>query len=133
MTLQQRPKQRRQKVNSAVSAQPCNDVPVSAPKPPTPGPADLRRSQRITPAELVKREKALLLNEQEFKRKVGELDERMLSILRKEDHASLMLAQVAERESTAMLAQLEEHFMCPLWVHFSTIYMHSRDSFSPTR
>ncbi|KAF9461205.1 hypothetical protein BDZ94DRAFT_1264236 [Collybia nuda] len=112
VALQQRPKRQRRK--ASVGAYPCSDIPVSTPTLPTPGPSGLRRSQRITPAELVKREKALLLNEQEFKQKVGELEERMLKISRKEDQASLMLVQAAERESTAILSQLEEHFMCPL-------------------
>lgn len=78
--------------------------------------SDLRRSQRITPSELLKREKALLSMEQECKRKSDELDERILSISRKEDEASLMMSRLAEREATVVLGQLEEHFTCALLV-----------------
>jgi hypothetical protein len=115
VALQQLPKRRRQKASGNVNAPLCNtDVTVSTPKQPTP--PGLRRSQRITPAELLKRERSLVLNEKDFTRRAVELDERILSLSRKEAETSLMLAQVAERESTAVLALLEEHFMCPLWV-----------------
>jgi len=84
--------------------------------------SDPRRSVRITPTELVKREKALLKKEQECKRKADELDERFLTLSKKEDEASLMLLQMAEREAKAMLEQLEEHFTCSLCVFsFSTV------------
>ncbi|KAF8074974.1 hypothetical protein FPV67DRAFT_1475605 [Lyophyllum atratum] len=76
--------------------------------------SDLRRSLRITPAELIRREKALLKEEQECKRRAIELDERASSLLRKEAEASLILSQIAKREAEASLAQLEEHFTCAL-------------------
>lgn len=73
-----------------------------------------RRSQRITPVELIIREKALLRQEQECQRRVIELDERATSVQRKEVEVSLILSQIAEREAKASLAQLEEHFTCVL-------------------
>ncbi|KAG6866578.1 hypothetical protein C0991_002063 [Blastosporella zonata] len=79
---------------------------------------DLRRSQRITPAELLKREKTLLKEELECKRRAAELDDRALLLLRKEAEASLILSQVAEREAAGSLAQLEEHFTCALTFPF---------------
>ncbi|PFH51829.1 hypothetical protein AMATHDRAFT_74708 [Amanita thiersii Skay4041] len=75
---------------------------------------DLRRSQRITPTELVRRERTLLQREQECKRKSDELNERILLLSKKEDEATLMMSQIAEREACAILSQLEEHFTCPL-------------------
>ncbi|KAF5383556.1 hypothetical protein D9615_003530 [Tricholomella constricta] len=76
--------------------------------------SDLRRSQRITPAELIKRETALLNEEQHCKRRAIELEERALVLLKKETEALQMLSQIAEREAKAALAQLEEHFTCSL-------------------
>ncbi|KAG6886232.1 hypothetical protein C0993_010794 [Termitomyces sp. T159_Od127] len=79
-----------------------------------PSSSDLRRSRRITPVELIKREKALLKNEHDYKRRAVELDERALQLMKKEAEASLVLSQIAEREAVASLAQLEEHFTCAL-------------------
>ncbi|KAJ7155413.1 hypothetical protein C8R43DRAFT_884691 [Mycena crocata] len=73
-----------------------------------------RRSQRITPTELLRRETALESREIECKRRADELDERSLSLSKKEDEASTIMSQIAARESKAMLAQLEEHFTCAL-------------------
>ncbi|KAG6857475.1 hypothetical protein H0H87_003542 [Tephrocybe sp. NHM501043] len=113
-------KTRRQKPSVIESAQLCaNDDPASVAKPHV-SVLDLRRSNRITPAELLKREKALLKEELECKRRAAELDERALLLLRKEAEASLILSQVAEREAAASLAQLEEHFTCALWVTLHT-------------
>ncbi|CAK5267702.1 unnamed protein product [Mycena citricolor] len=66
-----------------------------------------RRSTRITPAELVRREAALMIRETEYKRRSDELG-------KKEDEVSASMSQVAVRESQAMLAVLEEHFTCAL-------------------
>lgn len=77
---------------------------------------DLRRSQRMTPATLFMRERALLYDEQEFKKKSGELQERNISLSRRVDEASLKISQFAKREAQTMFSQLEEHFTCPLWV-----------------
>lgn len=81
---------------------------------PQPSSSDLRRSRRITPVELIKREKALLKNELDYKRRAVELDERALQLMKKEAEASLVLSQIAEREAVASLAHLEEHFTCAL-------------------
>lgn len=75
---------------------------------------DLRRSQRITPAELIRREKALVSKEQECKRKSDELNERILLLSKREDEATMLLSQIAEREAQAVLNQLEDQFTCPL-------------------
>ncbi|KAJ7091362.1 hypothetical protein B0H15DRAFT_230734 [Mycena belliarum] len=73
-----------------------------------------RRSGRITPAELLRRETALERRELECKRRADELDERSLSLTKKEDETAALAAQIAVRESKATLAQLEEHFTCAL-------------------
>ncbi|RDB23322.1 hypothetical protein Hypma_009125 [Hypsizygus marmoreus] len=76
--------------------------------------SDLRRSQRITPAELVRREKAIFALEQAYKLREIELDDRLLSLQKKEHEASLMMSQIDQREAQATLSQLEEHFTCAL-------------------
>ncbi|KAF5350284.1 hypothetical protein D9758_007800 [Tetrapyrgos nigripes] len=76
--------------------------------------SSLRRSSRITSSELLKREKNLLRKEQEYKIRLEELDRRSQSLSKREDEANALLAKVAEREAEATLAQLEEHFTCPL-------------------
>jgi hypothetical protein len=68
----------------------------------------------MTPEELLKREKALLCKEQECKRMTGEIQERMLSLSRKEDKAFSMMSRIEEREAQVILTQLEEHFTCTL-------------------
>ncbi|KAJ7765431.1 hypothetical protein DFH07DRAFT_364797 [Mycena maculata] len=73
-----------------------------------------RRSRRITPSELLRRETALEIREIECKRKADELEERSLSLSKKEDEASTIMSQIAARESKATLAQLEEYFTCAL-------------------
>ncbi|KAJ6581538.1 hypothetical protein B0H19DRAFT_510997 [Mycena capillaripes] len=73
-----------------------------------------RRSSRITPSELLRRESALEVREAECKRKADELDERSSSLSKKEDEARTMMQGIATRESKATLAQLEEHFTCAL-------------------
>ena len=75
---------------------------------------DLRRSQRITPAELIRREKALVSKEQDCKRKSDELNERILLLSKREDEATMLLSQIAEREAQAVLHQVEDQFTCPL-------------------
>ncbi|GLB41817.1 putative RING-type zinc-finger [Lyophyllum shimeji] len=90
----------------------ANDASTSVAKPHAT--SDLRRSLRITPAELIRREKALLKEEQDCKRREIELDERASLLLKKEAEASLVLSQIPEREAEAALAQLEEHFTCAL-------------------
>ncbi|KAF8966324.1 hypothetical protein BDZ97DRAFT_1657979 [Flammula alnicola] len=81
---------------------------------PTASGSDRRRFQRITTAELDRREKRLLLKEQDFKNRCDDLEKRILSHSRKEDETSLMMSQLAEREIQATLQQLEEHFTCAL-------------------
>ncbi|KAJ7623229.1 hypothetical protein FB45DRAFT_869866 [Roridomyces roridus] len=73
-----------------------------------------RRSTRITPSELIRREMNLELRELEVKRKSDELDERSRSLSRKEDEAATILSQIATRQSKSILDDLEEHFTCPL-------------------
>jgi uncharacterized protein (DUF3084 family) len=73
-----------------------------------------RRSSRITPAELARRESALEMRESECKRRANELAERSMCLSKREDEAAAMLSQIAARESKATLAQLEEHFTCAL-------------------
>ncbi|KAG5724908.1 E3 ubiquitin-protein ligase TRIM31 [Termitomyces sp. T112] len=91
----------------------CTDELESVVKP-QPSSSDIRRSHRITPAELIKREKILLKNEIDHKRRALELDERALQVMKKEAEVSLMLSQITQREAAASLAQLEEHFTCAL-------------------
>jgi hypothetical protein len=57
-----------------------------------------------------------LKKEQEYKTRVEELDRRAQSLSKREDEANALLAKMAEREAEATLAQLEEHFTCPLCV-----------------
>jgi hypothetical protein len=77
-------------------------------------PSNPVRSQRITPDELLKWEKVLLYKEQECKRMTCELKVRVLCLPRKEDTAFLMMSQLEDRETQALLAQLEDHFTCAL-------------------
>lgn len=74
-----------------------------------------RRSQRITPSELAKRELALIKNEEDHRRRA---EEQLSSIKKLEDEANLMLIHAREREAKATLAQLEDHFTCALYVLF---------------
>ncbi|KAJ6591578.1 hypothetical protein DFH09DRAFT_1306314 [Mycena vulgaris] len=73
-----------------------------------------RRSSRITPSELLRRETAVERRELECKRRADELEERSLFLSKKEDEASTIMSQIAVRESKATLAQLEEYFTCAL-------------------
>jgi len=69
---------------------------------------------RMTLDELLEREKALFSKERECTRMTGEIQERMLSLSRKEDTASSMMSRIEKRDAQATLAQLEEHFTCAL-------------------
>ncbi|KAF8159518.1 hypothetical protein B0H34DRAFT_673876 [Crassisporium funariophilum] len=87
---------------------------TSSAKLPTSSNSNPRRSQRIRPEELKRREKYLLHKEQELKNRSDDLNERILSFARKEDEASMMMSRIAQREAQTNLQQLEEHFMCAL-------------------
>ncbi|KAK7025277.1 RING finger domain-containing protein [Favolaschia claudopus] len=78
-----------------------------------------RRSTRITPTELLRRESALEIREVECHRRQVELDARATSLAQREDEARALVQGVAIRESKATLAQLEEHFTCALCVPLS--------------
>ncbi|KAJ7890495.1 hypothetical protein B0H14DRAFT_1106500 [Mycena olivaceomarginata] len=73
-----------------------------------------RRSSRITPSELLRRESVLEVREAECKRRADELDARSVSLSKREDEARALMQGIATRESKAILAQLEEHFTCAL-------------------
>jgi hypothetical protein len=68
----------------------------------------------VTPSDLAKREKALLKREQDLKRKSDDLNDRISRLSEKEERASLLMSQIAEREAMSTLFQLEEHFTCSL-------------------
>jgi hypothetical protein len=76
--------------------------------------SDLLTSCVLTSNDLAKREKALLKRELEFKRRTDDLDGRASRLSEKEEKATRLLSQIAEREARATLFQLEEHFTCPL-------------------
>ncbi|KAL0953826.1 hypothetical protein HGRIS_005006 [Hohenbuehelia grisea] len=73
-----------------------------------------RKSHRLSAADLLGREQALLEREQEMQSRTDELDARLHTILKKEDQVTSMVSQFEEREAKAALSQLEEHFTCPL-------------------
>lgn len=75
---------------------------------------DLRRSQRISPSELIRRENAVFRKENELERESHDIHDRMISLSKREYEASLMMSQLAERDARATLSQLEEHFTCAL-------------------
>lgn len=75
-----------------------------------------RRLQRMTPHELDRREKSLIDKERDYRRRSDDLEQRMLSLSRKEDEASTIMSRIVHREITSHLQQLEEHFMCALSV-----------------
>ncbi|KAF9454264.1 hypothetical protein P691DRAFT_656521 [Macrolepiota fuliginosa MF-IS2] len=75
---------------------------------------NFRRSSRITASDLTKRERNLLLKEQEYRLRIQQLDERMSSLLDREDEAAAKLSQLAKKEAQNVLGQLEEHFTCAL-------------------
>jgi hypothetical protein len=77
-------------------------------------PSTSRRLQRITYEELDRREKSLLIKEKDLRARSGELEQRALSLTRKEDEASIMMSRIAEREAESTLRQLEEYFLCAL-------------------
>ncbi|KAF7370575.1 RING finger domain-containing protein [Mycena sanguinolenta] len=56
----------------------------------------------------------LLGNFTECRRKADELDARSASLSKREDEARTLMQGIVIRESKATLAQLEEHFTCPL-------------------
>lgn len=74
-------------------------------------PSNPARSQRMTPDELLKWEKALLCKEQECKRMTDELQERMSM---KEDEAFSMISRIERCQTQAIIDQLEDHFTCAL-------------------
>ncbi|KAJ7247636.1 hypothetical protein B0H12DRAFT_738905 [Mycena haematopus] len=107
--IQQRPKRGRKPIGSSSSvlegASLCSSETLY----------DLpRRSSRITPSELLRRESALEMREAECRRKVDELDGRSMSLAKRENEARTLMQGIATRESKATLAQLEEHFTCAL-------------------
>ena len=69
---------------------------------------------QMTLDELLEWEKTLFSKEREYTRMTGEIQERMLSLSRKEDMAFSLMSRIEKREAQAMLAQLEEHFTCAL-------------------
>lgn len=77
---------------------------------------NFRRSSRITASELARREKVLSFKEQECKLRTQQLDERLQSLLDREDEAAAKLSQLAKQEAQNALSQLEEHFTCALYV-----------------
>ncbi|KAK7056411.1 hypothetical protein VNI00_002966 [Paramarasmius palmivorus] len=74
-----------------------------------------RRSQRITPSRLIKREQELLKKEQVYKQKISELEAKNESLTTKVEESAVLISEMKQREAEAALAQLEEHFTCPLW------------------
>ena len=83
-----RQKRRRVEPNGSVSRLDIHSVPTTS-----------RRLQRITYEELDRREKSLLIKEKELRARSGELEQRAISLTRKEDEASIMMSQIAEREA----------------------------------
>jgi hypothetical protein len=71
----------------------------------------------MTASELEEWEKFLSCKEQECKLRTQQLDERLQSLLDREDEAAAQLSQVAKREAQNALSQLEEHFTCALYVN----------------
>lgn len=115
--IQQRPKRRRKPLESSSSLLESTSLCTSDTLDKAYAISDHpRRSSRITPTELLRRETALEIREQECRRRADELEERSLSLSKKEDEASTIMSQIAVRESKATLAQLEEHFTCALCV-----------------
>lgn len=98
-----RPKRRRLEPNGNVSRLDIHSVPSTS-----------RQLHRITYEELDRLEKSLLIKEKELRARSGELDQRAISLARKEDEASIMMSRIAEREAESTLRQLEEYFMCAL-------------------
>ncbi|KAF6761625.1 hypothetical protein DFP72DRAFT_958592, partial [Ephemerocybe angulata] len=74
----------------------------------------LRRSLRISPEELVRRETALLSGEKEFEMKSSELQKALRSLKQRENEAAKMMSRLADREAEETLLQLEQSFQCPL-------------------
>ncbi|KAL0577907.1 hypothetical protein V5O48_004071 [Marasmius crinis-equi] len=73
-----------------------------------------RRSQRITPSELIKREQALFKKEQTYKQTIQDLRLQNASLTTKVEDTTQQLSRIRQSEAEAALAQLEEHFTCPL-------------------
>lgn len=63
--------------------------------------------QPTTSAELSKREMDVLRRERELRRKSDKLEKQLLDVARAEE-------ALGERSAEVVLAQLEEHFICPL-------------------
>ncbi|KAJ7668306.1 hypothetical protein B0H17DRAFT_220473 [Mycena rosella] len=113
--IQQRPRRSRKPLDSSSSLLETTSLCISDTLDKSYAMADHpRRSSRITPSELLRRETALEQRELECRRKADELEERSMSLSKKEDEASTIMSQIAARESKATLAQLEEFFTCAL-------------------
>ncbi|KAF7356569.1 RING finger domain-containing protein [Mycena venus] len=117
--IQQRPKRRRKPLDSSSSLLEGTSLCSSETLDKTYD--HPRRSSRITPTELLRRESALELREAECKRRADELEARSLSLSKREDDARAVMQGIATRESKATLAQLEEHFTCALCVFLSCV------------
>ncbi|KAF9269157.1 hypothetical protein L218DRAFT_423412 [Marasmius fiardii PR-910] len=76
--------------------------------------AVLRRSHRITPSDLIKREQALFKKEQAYNQEIQDLEARNFKLTSKLEEVTSQLSRVRQSEAEAALAQLEEHFTCPL-------------------
>lgn len=116
MQIEERPKVKRRRIvkvedHATGSAAICADDTSSAKDFAR---VDSRRSRRLTPDELFRREKALLMKEQEVKCKSDDLEDRLLHISKKEERACYLVSQVKEIEAKTALMQLEEHFTCSL-------------------
>ncbi|KAG2011792.1 hypothetical protein CC2G_011868 [Coprinopsis cinerea AmutBmut pab1-1] len=73
-----------------------------------------RRSLRISPSELVRRENALLAAEREVQQKKEDLALQIEAHEKQQHETTTLLSQLAERDAATALAQLEQHFVCPL-------------------
>ncbi|KAJ8079509.1 hypothetical protein AAF712_007846 [Marasmius tenuissimus] len=106
------PQAKRRKVQQKASA----SDPSTLCRPDTPASETIgpRRSQRITPSELIKREQALLKREQGYKQTIQSLQTQNSTLTTKVEETTQQLTRMRESEAEAALAQLEEHFTCPL-------------------
>lgn len=95
----------------------CSERPGMAATPSILSAHTMRRSSRMTFSELEEWEKFLSCKEQECKTRTQQLDERLQSLIDREDEAATQLSQVAKREAQNALSQLEEHFTCALYVN----------------
>jgi len=75
--------------------------------------ANVRRSLRISPEELVQREAALLAREQEFEAQREALNRATDSLRKQEKENATMMSRLADREGQSVVAQLDG-MLCPL-------------------